>query len=345
MTNSSRLLQVLHFGRASAVRVIGQLGPAAGWFRRHVRGILRCVPVAAAIVIAAGVLWTLGPGAGWVLRHIDGVHGLRGKDLEDALDAVRGRALALGTGLAALTAVYYTARNADTARRTFQLGEQGHVTERYTKAIEQLGSDKLDIRLGGIYALERIAADSARDHPTVMDVLTAFIREHSPSQPATTPSLGSGDTSETQRPARPRPFADIQAALTVIGRRTVFPDARKLDLSGASLPGADLAGADLAGADLAGADLARANLTRANLTRANLTDANLTSANLFSVNLASANLSDATLTGANLFGANLTLADLDDANLSGAHMPSLYLANAYLPREAPGGSWTRCQVR
>ena len=47
------------------------------------------------------------------------------------------------------------------------------------KAIEQLGSDKLDVRIGGIYALERIALDSAKDHPTVMAVLTAFIREHS----------------------------------------------------------------------------------------------------------------------------------------------------------------------
>ena len=53
------------------------------------------------------------------------------------------------------------------------------MTDRYTKAVEQLGSDKLDVRIGGIYALERIARDSARDHPAVMEVLTAFIREHS----------------------------------------------------------------------------------------------------------------------------------------------------------------------
>jgi len=56
------------------------------------------------------------------------------------------------------------------------------VADRYTKAIEQLGSDKFDVRIGGIYALERIARDSARDHPTVMDVLAAFIREHSHEQ-------------------------------------------------------------------------------------------------------------------------------------------------------------------
>jgi len=56
------------------------------------------------------------------------------------------------------------------SRRTLELSEQGQVTDRYTKAIEQLGSDKLDVRIGGIYALERVARDSARDHPTIMEV-------------------------------------------------------------------------------------------------------------------------------------------------------------------------------
>jgi aspartyl-tRNA synthetase len=39
----------------------------------------------------------------------------------------------------------YTARN-------FTLSREGQVTDRYTKAIEQLGSDKPDVRTGGIYA-------------------------------------------------------------------------------------------------------------------------------------------------------------------------------------------------
>ena len=63
--------------------------------------------------------------------------------------------------------------------RAVELTEQGQVTDRYSKAIEQLGSVGLDVRIGGIYALERVARDSAKDHPTVMEVLTAFIREHS----------------------------------------------------------------------------------------------------------------------------------------------------------------------
>jgi hypothetical protein len=170
-----------------------------------VRRFPAAMTAAAAVagVVAVGVLvWVvLGPGAGWVLRHLDGVTGLHGKDRADALDAIRGRVITIATGILAIVAVYYTARNAHTARRTLEhseqsarrtlehsqesarrtaeLTEQGQVTERYTKAIEQLGSDKLDIRIGGIYALERIARDSARDHPAVIEVLAAFVREHS----------------------------------------------------------------------------------------------------------------------------------------------------------------------
>lgn len=134
----------------------------------------------------------------------------RAAQLPVALDNARGRLLTLSAGLVALAALVYTAR-------TFNLSWQGQVTDRYTKAIDQLGSDKLDVCIGGIYALERIARDSSRDHSTVMEVLAAFIREHShepwqPPRPADWrrgPELG------------PRP--DIQAAVTVIGAPRYLP--------------------------------------------------------------------------------------------------------------------------
>jgi len=84
--------------------------------------------------------------------------------------------------------------------------------DRYTKAIKQLGSDKLDVRLGGIYALERVAHDSARDHPTVVEVLTAFIREHSHEQQQ--PDPGSPEPERSTQP-------DVKGALTVVQRRNV----------------------------------------------------------------------------------------------------------------------------
>jgi hypothetical protein len=45
-------------------------------------------------------------------------------------------------------------------------------------AIEQLGTDSLAVRLGGIYALVQIAFDSAELHWPIMEVLTAYLRDH-----------------------------------------------------------------------------------------------------------------------------------------------------------------------
>jgi hypothetical protein len=70
------------------------------------------------------------------------------------------------------------------ATRTYRLTQQGQITDRYTKAIEQLGSDKLDVTLGGLYALERIAKDSLADRATITEVLTAYVRGHAPWPPA-----------------------------------------------------------------------------------------------------------------------------------------------------------------
>ncbi|WP_239114784.1 pentapeptide repeat-containing protein [Planotetraspora kaengkrachanensis] len=287
----------------------------------------RAALAVAGLVLLVVLVWILGPGAAWVLESIDGVTGLVGKDRAEALDAIRGRALTVTTGLAALVAVYYTARNAETTRRTYEVGqrqlalsEEGHLTDRYTRAIEQLGSSELAVRLGGIYALERIARDSARDHPTVMEVLTAFIRDPPPlATPTRAPVAGGrpGVEQAAHLRGRPRLRADVQAALTVIGRRTVENDAqgRRIDLAEADLAGADLAGARLHGADLAQANLADADLKKADLSGANLWRADLTRADLTGANAATAIFEGAKVTDLTLAGANLLDARFDGVDV------------------------------
>jgi hypothetical protein len=41
--------------------------------------------------------------------------------------------------------------------RQVQISREGQITDRLTHAIDQLGADKADIRIGGIFALERLA--------------------------------------------------------------------------------------------------------------------------------------------------------------------------------------------
>jgi hypothetical protein len=171
----------------------------------------------AVILLALAVVWALFvPVADWLAHH--DVGSVTGSLHETAVDNARGRLLTLGAGLFVAGALIFTARN-------FTLSREGQVTDRYTKAIEQLGSDKLDVRIGGIYALERVARDSKRDHPTVMEVLTAFIREHSLEQ---WPPPERGTDSAVPRTIRP----DVQAAVTVVGRRDAGRDIRPIDLGG-----------------------------------------------------------------------------------------------------------------
>ncbi len=202
------------------------------------------------------------------------------------------------------------------------------------------------MRIGGIYALEGVARDSARDHPTVMEVLTAFVREHSreqwppPDSPRTTWTTWRGRfrTGGRQQERFTRP--DVQAAVTVLGRRDARRDIQPIRLSGADLTGADLRDADLGGADLTEATLRSADLRSADLHATTLTRATLTRADLSRAFLGGADLTEATLTGADLGGADLTRArlfrtDLTRADLGGATFTEATLTGAKWPGGAP----------
>jgi hypothetical protein len=88
------------------------------------------------------------------------------------------------TAVAAIGALVFTASATRATSDQVRLSEQGQYTDRFGRAVEQLGQEdtadqkKLSIRLGGIYALERLMWDSKRDRPTIVEVLCAFIRTH-----------------------------------------------------------------------------------------------------------------------------------------------------------------------
>jgi uncharacterized protein YjbI with pentapeptide repeats len=229
------------------------------------------------------------------------------------------------TALGTVAALAFTAQSLRVTQSQIGLTEQGQITDRFGKAVEQLGSDKPDIRVGGIYALERLALDSARDHPTIIEVLTAFIRHNAPAPcPPAAPD------------ARPVGIAtDVQAALTVIARRDTTRDHpdnpnRPINLSGTCLRGATLENAHLDSADLTATDLAGAHLYRADLAQALFFNANLAEAYVVDANLHGAEFRDADLTKADLGGANLAFAGLESTSLTEATLDNSNLTDARL---------------
>jgi uncharacterized protein YjbI with pentapeptide repeats len=241
---------------------------------------------------------------------------------------------ALGLGATAFT-LYNGQQELRTAR-------EGQITDRYTKAVEQLGSTKRDVRTAAVYALERIATDSPRDRTTIRDVLAAFTREHDP-----TPG-----TEDDKLPVEPD--TDVHAALTVLARRPTDPtNAPPLDLHAIRVPGAnlstihtnktgivvlyranfsdaDLSHADLTDADLTSTDLTDGDLRYANLTGADLTDADLSHANLNGATLRHAQLPGVDLSYQSMSAMDLSATELTEANLSHANLSDAVLAEAYL---------------
>jgi hypothetical protein len=251
-------------------------------------------------------------------------------DVRSSLFAAFGGAVALG---GAFAGGYVGLRQLDVGLRQVDVSREGQITERFTRAIDQLGSQSLDVRVGGIYALDRIGRDSETDYRPIMEVLTAFLRQHArPPKDAPPKELILPPHAENTSPGefRVRPPADLEAALAVVGRPVRWYwlaedlDLQEIYMVGASLQDANLRAADLTRANLQSADLRHADLAGASLAGANLRHALLSVTGRperhmrARTNLSGADLRGADLTGADLTGADLTGAALDDAILDGA---------------------------
>jgi hypothetical protein len=234
-------------------------------------------------------------------------------DRARAVNDIRAGLLQAAAGLVVIVGAFLTWRQ-------LQVSRAGQVTDAFSAAITQLGDADLDVRLGGIYALERIARTSKHDRRAIEEVLCLFVKN--------------------------RDTADVNVALLVLGRRQPAGARLRLDrarLSGvrlqfarlshadlhyATLDGAHLFGVHLDGADLTGTDLTGAVLIDANLRRADLRDATLVDVLASNADLRAADLSRADLTGAKLDHADLSQADLRGAVLHNADITNAVFTGA-----------------
>jgi hypothetical protein len=286
---------------------------------------------------------------GWILDwYIAPQTSAQKKDLVQALGLIT-------AGVAGAVGIIFTWRGQRLTQKglqdTLRTTREGQITDRFTRAIDQLGKvedgQKLfEIRVGGIYALERIARESEEDYYwPIMEILTAYVRQNAPWPPEVGQERtedvtdeqrameGSGGKSETTEPAGPDP--DIQAIMTILRRRKrryMHGEPEALDLHKSNLSGANLREANLSGANLKAANLRKADLRKADLRgasfwlrgakfwKANLREARLNEADLREANLNEADLREADLSGANLSGARFSKADFRGADLRGADL-------------------------
>lgn len=269
-----------------------------------------------------------------------GAYGATDGEDRDRIDA----GITAATATAAIAAGVLTWGRLELARHEHRLSVDRDLTERYGRAVEQLGNGDTTIRVGGVFAMERVALDafavSGPDQDSgwrmARDMLAEFARQHrrKPSSDRFgSPSEGPDEVTSTSDSRVP---PDIVAAVRALGRFSRRADLPKAVHVRYDLTGIDLHNVDLRGDLLVAADLAHANLRYANLRGADLTSANLAWADLDSAILLEANLTDAdlkyvdNLRSAVFDSANLTRADLSRANLGHAVLIRTDLTEAIL---------------
>ena len=247
--------------------------------------------------------------------------------------------------------------------------DRPHGPEDYPEPVyEEPTVPNIEVRIGAIYALERIAKANPDDHVQIMEILTAYIRENSPfstAKPYTDPDTGElmpewqplpedadADTRKAHLKARSarldpedptaRRWAatltcrtDIQAAMQVLGRRDT--DQRALEAAdrryGADgyrldLSRTNLQAVDVSGLNFSQAKLQFARLEGADLRRARIEGADLHEARMEGAVLQASQMKGAHLRGAGMEGVSLQASRIEEADLSFAKMEGADLRKA-----------------
>jgi uncharacterized protein YjbI with pentapeptide repeats len=251
-------------------------------------------------------------------------------------------------------------RNLKATERNVLVAEDKQVTERFSKAVEMLSNENsLYIRLGGIYALERIAKDSDKEYWQIIEIFTAFVRERTRLIDEQEPyeykdyyeefnRENSDDYSNYEDEPEwdgitciPKPNyihpcpTDIQAILTALGRRIKTHEHGKqhqLNLSRTDLRGiiftGDFSGINLEGSNLQWTEFKNVEMIRANLTRANLESAKFEGANLQGADLEGAQMHWAKFISTSFSEANLKDVDFEETSFQRSSLSQADLAKS-----------------
>lgn len=229
----------------------------------------------------------------WEWLGKSGNSGAETNSTETNSATLRNLALAIFGSVGLILATWRTldaSRNTKIAEQNSFIAESNSITDAFTRAIEQLGSGSnekpnIEVRLGAIYALERLSQNNGDYYQTIIDILASYVRQNAP-----IPDKSERHRSDTTR-------IDVQTAMTVIGRREVRPDEPYLNLFQVYLPFVKLMEARLQGANLIGAVLESANLREAKLQGATFIFAELQGAGFLGAELHGTSLENAELQG------------------------------------------------
>lgn len=266
-------------------------------------------------------------------------------------------------------------RQANAATEQARVAQENYVTGIFSKSVELLGLERevrttgsdgnlvsrstpnTEARLGALYSLERLLDESEKDQRAILETLCAYVRGNSQLQ---IPS----DEEEAKRfhrgelPPIPGRRIDVQAAITIIGRRSKRllqrgkSEGWSLDFRNSNLAGYDfsklnfdqsdfsdtfLNQAKLTGSSFIGSNFTRTNLSATTMERANFRSSNFVNSNLSKAAIDQTDFSFARIAGTDLREATVVSFNIHDADLEEAYSGFLEYAIEDARKNGPNG--------
>ena len=270
-------------------------------------------------------------------------------------------------GLVLIVGIYVAYRRALALEETAHAQHDANEQKMFSEATENLGHQTASVRLGGIYALDRLARSNEGYLVSIVEILCAHLRETTQQSNDEEKDGEEGKREDEKRDKKKytekhkdKPSNEIQSLLEVLSGLNQFSKEKQkdkqskpvcLNLSGAylvriNLRNAYLKGANLIGTNLQKVSLVQAQLQGADLSRAQLQEAKLQGAQMEKAKLRKTQLQRARLQGTFLRNAEMQGADLREAQMQGARLQRAQMQGADL-REAQmqGARLQRAQMQ
>jgi hypothetical protein len=230
---------------------------------------------------------------------------------------------------------------------------ENHFTGIFSKSVELLGLlremktvsvdntsmvrsiPNIESRLGAIYSLERLLSESEKDQRAILETLCAYVRENSPLALPEDDIQRTGWLRGDITPA-PTRRSDVQAALTVIGRRPKQVQSRadgadwRLDFREANLGGYDFSKLNFDRSDFTGSFLNRAKFSEASFVNGIFDNSVLCWIDMHGACLRLSSFTRCNMKNAKIENTDFSLTKIEDSDLRDANVTSFDISGADL---------------
>ena len=206
-------------------------------------------------------------------------------------------------------------------------------TDIFTKSVELLGDPNPAVRQGGIYSLGGIARDNRKLHPTIMKIMTSYIRKKTHEK--FNEHAGQEESSQKNKREElirklskesPMP-SDVEAAIEVIRERKINNDqplkgSKKFDLSNSYVFNADFSFTNFFKTNFSDSIILGCCFDKTNLS-----DSSFVSSNLQKSSFVNSTLKNCEFIGTNFQECDFEECDFEECDLSGSTFEKCDLRN------------------